>query len=142
MCLWHPSGYTVDVSVQKSAQIKAGEVIVALRLLPTAPSADGQSASITLLLSPERFELQKLSFNAPTGVQSPPAMIRFGPNTFYYYGKGGGGVAYPDVFYFNLRSQLLTFVFDSPYLQNENSPDTQTKRMEKTLLSGFRASTH
>jgi hypothetical protein len=29
--------------------------------------------------------------------------MRFGANIFYYYGAGGGGVAYPDCYYFDLH---------------------------------------
>jgi hypothetical protein len=37
-----------------------------------------------------------LSLVAPTGIDDPPERKQIGPETFYYYGPGGGGVDYVD----------------------------------------------
>src|SRR5690242_1115019 len=110
LCFWYSPVYTIDHERRSAAQNKDGEVIVTLRTTSLPRGAHGDDKfwpAITVLLYRENFELRQLSVHAPTGEQQPPAINQFGPNKFYYYGKGGGGVAYPDVFYFNLRGQVL-----------------------------------
>lgn len=74
---------------------------------------------------------------APMGYETPPDRVRIGKNTFYYYGPGGGGVAYPDGYFFNLRGKILVVDFDGPY-ENEKTPTPATKKMEQKLLASFR----
>jgi hypothetical protein len=74
---------------------------------------------------------------APTGIDSPPEPVRIGKNTFYYYGPGGGGVSYPDGYYFNLRGKILVIDFDGPY-ENDKTPTLETKKMELKVLASFR----
>ena len=73
----------------------------------------------------------------PTGIESPPEPVHFGKNTFYYYGPGGGGVAYPDGYYYNLRGKILIINFDGPY-ENDKTPALATKKMEQKILASFR----
>src|SRR5258708_14736993 len=49
------------------------------------------------------FDLQRFGETAPSGSESPPSPVQVGEYTFYYYGAGGGGVDYPDKYFFNLR---------------------------------------
>lgn len=73
---------------------------------------------------------------APTGVVSPPAKITAGNNIFYYYGPGGGGVAYPDRYFYNLNGKLLEFIFFDQ--DNAKTPSAQMKQTENQLLSTFK----
>lgn len=73
---------------------------------------------------------------APTGIESPPEPFPVGKNTFYYYGPGGGGVSYPDGYFFDLRGKLLVIDFDGPY-ENEKTPTPETKQMERKILESF-----
>jgi hypothetical protein len=36
------------------------------------------------------------------GIDEPPGEIKAGENTFYFYGFSGGGVCYPDMYYFEI----------------------------------------
>jgi hypothetical protein len=74
---------------------------------------------------------------APTGFDSPPEPQRIGQNTFYYYGTGGGGVSYPDGYYFNLHGKILAIDFDGPY-ENDKTPTPETNQMEQKVLASFR----
>lgn len=81
----------------------------------------GSDATISVSFSDEPFDLQSFVKNAPTGIESPPEPFRAGQNTFYHYGPGGGGVGYPDGFFFNLRGKVLVIEFDGPYI-DDNMP--------------------
>ena len=107
--------------------------------LRQADSSDKGHADIQVRLLPGAFDLEKLMRDAPTGEVRPPAPQRYGANIFYYYGRGGGGVAYPDIYYFNLAGHALQIVFDGPYSGDSNSPSAKTQAVEKVILSGFRA---
>src|ERR1700675_46615 len=54
------------------------------------------AVSITAFLTEQPFNLESFVAGAPTGIEDPPEPKQFGAQTFYYYGPGGGGVAYPD----------------------------------------------
>jgi len=82
----------------------------------------------------EAFDLQR--FMRTAGETSPPGPVPVGEYTFYYYGAGGGGVSYPDRYFFNLRGQTLYITFAGPYNGNTSSPET--KRLERELLETFR----
>ena len=62
--------------------------------------------------------------------------MHVGNKTVYYYGTGGGGVAYPDQFFFRLPSRLLQLVFNGPY-RNDKTPDGRTKAIEKEILGSL-----
>jgi hypothetical protein len=93
-------------------------------------------ANIGVCVLDEDFRAAALVRMAPTGNESPPEPIRIGKNTFYYYGPGGGGVSYPDVYYFNLRGKILLIDFDGPY-ENDKTPTPETKQMEQKVLTSF-----
>ncbi|MBV9266942.1 MAG: hypothetical protein JO061_12305 [Acidobacteriaceae bacterium] len=85
------------------------------------------------------FDLKRLVSDAPPGYDTPPTPKRYGPNVFYYYGAGGGGVAYPDIYYFNLHGRALRIVFDGPYSGADKSPNAEAQAIEKVILSSFKA---
>lgn len=82
------------------------------------------------------FDLQSFVETAPSGIESPPEPIRVGQYTFYYYGPGGGGVQYADVYFFNLRGKTLTITFDGPY-HGDKTPTPETKKLEPKILATF-----
>ena len=94
-------------------------------------------ANIRVCVLHERFRPSTLMRMAPTGIDSPPEPVRIERNTFYYYGPGGGGVSYPDGYYFNLRGKILIIDFDGPY-DNDKTPTPETKKMELKVLASFR----
>jgi hypothetical protein len=60
--------------------------------------------------------------------------FRVGSNTFYYIGAGGGGVNYPDTFFYNLHGRILVIEFNGPYPTDSKSPSDETKAIEKLVL--------
>jgi hypothetical protein len=106
-----------------------------------ASDSDREPADVQVCLLPGAFDLQKLIREAPTGYETPPTPQLYGANVFYYYGRGGGGVAYPDVYYFNVDGHALRIVFDGPY-RDSNSPTDKTRAIEKVILSSFRTIPH
>jgi hypothetical protein len=91
---------------------------------------------IDFLLKNDHFNLDRLKDHAPTGEGGPPPAVREGDNTFYGYGAGGGGVEYPDQFFFNFKGKTLYIVFDGPY--SGKSPTDETKEIESQMLASFR----
>jgi hypothetical protein len=87
-------------------------------------------------VSDQEFDLDILVKRAPTGIESAPEPSQVGKNLFYYYGPGGGGVDYPDVYYFNLRGKILAIGFDGPY-GNDKTPTPDTKQIEQKVLRSF-----
>lgn len=73
---------------------------------------------------------------APTGVVVAPEKRIYGNNTFYYYGPGGGGVAYPDQYFYNLNGKILRFIFFDQ--DNAKTPSAQMKQIENQILSAFK----
>jgi hypothetical protein len=94
-------------------------------------------ANIGICVPGEDFDLMAIAKMAPTGIDSPPEPRVIGENTFYYYGPGGGGVSYPDGYYYNLRGKSLVIDFDGPYA-NDKTPTDEAKRMEQKVLATFR----
>jgi hypothetical protein len=93
-------------------------------------------ANVEVCVMNEEFRTDTLVKMAPTGIESPPEPLQTGKNTFYYYGPGGGGVEYPDVYYFNLRGKILAIGFDGPY-ENSKTPTLETKQMEQKVLKSL-----
>jgi hypothetical protein len=93
-------------------------------------------ANIYICVDRNKFELSSLAALAPTGIESPPEPVEIGSRTFYYYGPGGGGVQYPDRYYFNLRGNTLSIDFDGPY-ENDKTPTERAKEMERKVLASF-----
>lgn len=94
-------------------------------------------AEIAVLLGTTRFDLHSLIKQAPMGSESPPDPIKVGRYRFYYYGPGGGGVCYPDQYFFNLRGKTLDIDFGGPCVRDK-TPTPETKKIERQLLESFR----
>jgi hypothetical protein len=94
-------------------------------------------ASISVIFSLEAFDLERIVTRAPNGVIKLDP-IQVGPYIFHYWGPGGGGVNYPDVYFFNLRGETLQFEFAGPYTGTSKSPDQQTQQIERKVLATFR----
>jgi hypothetical protein len=95
------------------------------------------AASISVIFSTEAFDLERIVTYAPNGViKLDPVQV--GSYTFYYWGPGGGGVEYPDDYFFNLHGRTLWLGFDGPYTERSKSPDGTTRQIEKKVLASFR----
>jgi hypothetical protein len=93
---------------------------------------------ILVALIDEPFDLQNLvRIGAPTGVEYPPAAMRIGRYTFYWYGPGGGGVDYPDRYFVNLKGKTLLIDFYGPYSSESKTPSQETKDLEPQILATF-----
>lgn len=112
---------------------KAAQEVRLLRL----QNGRDTTASIVLFIENQPFNLESFVAGAPTGIEDPPEPKHFGIETFYYYGPGGGGVSYPDNYFFDLKGKTLTMTFDGPYV-NDKTPSPVTKNMEERLLGTFR----
>ena len=103
-CFWYPPLYKREARLHESAFRKEGQLLATL--ISSEPreafSDDKEAAAIQVCLLPGAFDLQDLIRDAPTGYDTPPTRRRYGANVFYDYGGGGGGVAYPDTYYFSL----------------------------------------
>ncbi len=106
--------------------------------LRRATEEDRARAAIFLSFSKVSFNLQNFISDAPTGVERPPSPVRFGALTFFYYGPGGGGVAYDDIYYFNLHNRTLRIVFDGPFDGHSKSPSEKTQQIESAILASFK----
>jgi hypothetical protein len=101
------------------------------------PSAqDEEAASIDIFAYGMPFRPEDFTRFAPTGLEEPPQPIHALHGDFYYYGRGGGGVDYPDIFYFAIRGRTFSIVFNGPYSRS-NIPDPETKRIEPEVLATF-----
>lgn len=122
-CFQYPPSYKRTIGAKHSKEIKFRS------LRP--------EAFIYVLFDDKPFHLERFVTNAPTGVMEPPESVEIGGRTFYYYGPGGGGVDYPDRYFFNLRGKTLYITFDGPYI-DDKTPPPETKLMERKLLATFR----
>ena len=86
----------------------------------------------------EGFSLSKIRQNfAPTGFEDiDPEAKKIGANTFYYYGAGGGGVEYPDKYFYDVNGKILAIAFDGPY-ENSKTPTDEMKMFETEFLATF-----
>src|ERR1035441_1089811 len=93
---------------------------------------DEDEAAIEIILDRRPFNMDTIrSRYSPTGLEDwSPAPARFGGNRFYYYGAGGGGVNYPDQFFYNLHGQILRITFDGPY-DADKSPDNEAQEIDR-----------
>ena len=94
-------------------------------------------SDIYIFFGNKTFDLPGLVDHAPTGIDFPPEPFSAGRNTFYRYGPGGGGVFYPDQYFFNLKGKTLCITFDGPY-ERDKTPIPSTKALEPKLLSTLR----
>jgi hypothetical protein len=83
-----------------------------------------------------KWNLESYAGKGPTGIEDPPEPQKIGTNVFYYWGPGGGGVSYPDQYYYNLNGKELYFGFDGPYI-NDKTPCDWMKSIEKKILESF-----
>ena len=94
-----------------------------------------ESGPIEAELDDQAFNLESLAQLAPTGIEGPPEAKQFGTETFYYYGPGGGGVAYADRYFLAVRGKTLSIAFEAG---PSNVPSAETRTIEKPLLQTFR----
>ena len=100
--------------------------------------ARGPEAAIWVMVDTEAWDLNALVKSAPTGQEGPPQPRIIGGQVFYYYGPGGGGVCYPDQFFYDLRGKPLSILFLGP-CADDKTPSAETKKLEDQLLGVFRA---
>lgn len=90
------------------------------------------------MLDKRPFDLKIMQLDyAHTGWEAPE-QIEIGKYKFYYYGPGGGRVAYPDDYFYDLNGYTLEISFDGSYSSNEKTPTEKVKQMERTVLRTFR----
>ena len=95
-------------------------------------------ASISVLSTKINFDLQDIKQRfAPTGNEDLPEQVIAKQNIFYFYGSGGGGVSYPDNYFYNLNGKILIISFDGPYV-SDKTPSDETKQLESQILSSFK----
>jgi hypothetical protein len=122
--------------------IPANEWVVRLATKPQpmelSVADDEDNATINVIAYGAQFKRSGLSRFAPTGMEdTPPKRIHTARWEFYYYGPGGGGVDYPDLFYFDLRGRMFSFEFVGPY-EGDKTPSSATKQIEPKLLASLR----
>jgi hypothetical protein len=83
------------------------------------------------------WDLESLMKYEPTGQDSPPEPKIIDGQVFYYYGPGGGGVCYPDQFFYDLRGRPLSISFTGPCV-DDKTPAPETKEIEQKILATFR----
>jgi hypothetical protein len=94
-----------------------------------------ESSPIEAELDDQAFNLESLARLAPTGIEGPPERKQIGTETFYYYGPGGGGVAYADRYFLDVRGKTLSIAFEAG---PSNIPSSETRSIEELLLQTFR----
>ena len=144
-CFEYPPKY----KIAQSARAPEGSPYLTLRSyaeLATRPESvnlvgadsDQDNATLEVMLLGTRFNVDSLRRFAPTGFQDiPPKRVPAAHATFYYYGRGGGGVDYADSYFVNLRGRTLWIIFGGPYTEG-NTPAKITKDLEPKVLRSFR----
>ncbi len=95
-------------------------------------------ASIFIQFMDLNFNLRDIERRfSPTGDENLPSQLTVGQNTFYFYGPGGGGVSYPDNYFYNINDKILVIGFNGPYI-NDKTPSDETKQLEPQILSTFK----
>jgi hypothetical protein len=99
---------------------------------------DEANATIDVLAYGTPFRPGGLTRFAPTGIEDfQPKPIHTAHGEFYYYGAGGGGVDYPDAYYFGLHGKTFSIHFIGPY-DGDKTPAAVTRQIEPKLLASFR----
>jgi hypothetical protein len=109
------------------------------RLLLVTRQQGDKDAYLYATMGHDAFSMKALGAYAPTGVEVDdikPPVGKIGRNTFYYFGPGGGGVCYPDQYFYDLDGQILIFTFVGPCVNNE-TPTSATKQLEAEMLASF-----
>lgn len=101
-------------------------------------STDPDVATIEVYDEGFPFRVADLIRFSPIGDDNAPPLIHTAHADFYYCGPGGGGVTYPDNFYFGIRGRTFSIIFYGPY-KDDKTPDAETKRIEPEVLASFRA---
>ncbi|HTX42332.1 MAG TPA: hypothetical protein VMD25_10925 [Acidobacteriaceae bacterium] len=83
------------------------------------------------------FRLKDLIQFWPIDEDNAPPLVHAAHADFYYCGPGGGGVSYPDDYFFGARGRTFSISFDGPY-KGDRTPDAETKRIEPEVLASFR----
>jgi hypothetical protein len=122
--------------------IPVNQWVVRLATIPQptelAVADDEDNATINVIAHGTPFHRSGLTAFAPTGMQDiPPKLIHTTHQEFYYYGPGGGGVDYPDSYYFELRGRTFSLTFIGPF-EGDKTPAAVTKQIEPKLLASFR----
>ena len=136
-CFWYPPTYKTQAN-RDFPKDRQTLLTLTTDQPRNATLADKEFAYLAVYLLPGAFNLKSLIPDAPTGYDTPPRPLHFGANIFYYYGPGGGGVAYPDMYYFNLHGRALELVFAGPFPGDDKSPNAATQAIEKLILSSFK----
>lgn len=89
-------------------------------------------------LDHRRFDLHTIGEHYEHMGWTQPEPFRVGAHMFYYIGAGGGGVNYPDTFFYNLHGRILIIEFEGPYPPDSKSPSDATRGFEKIVLESFR----
>lgn len=104
---------------------------------PSEGAIDEKAATINISAFGIPFRPKDLAKFAHMGQEEfPPQRIHAAHGDFYSYGGGGGGVDYPDDFFFGLRGRRFSIEFVGPY-SGEKTPDPETKRIEPEVLASF-----
>lgn len=123
--------YTHDPECSREI-FEAAEAGRALRLQDT----QHPDACLCVTVGTDGWDLQAMTKYAPTGLESPPEPKIIAGQVFYYYGPGGGGVCYPDQFFYDLRGKPLSISFCGPCV-DDKTPTAETKKIEDQVLATF-----
>jgi len=93
-------------------------------------------AALCVNVGDEMWDLEAMSKSAPTGQEGPPQPKIIEGQVFYYYGPGGGGVCYPDQFFYDLKGKPLYLAFTGCI--DDKTPPPETKDIEQKVLATFR----
>lgn len=133
--LSYPATYRASDLPCHVAQWAASHGYQSLLYVREGDSEDAGSIHVTV--DRRRFNLENLR-QLHSRADEQPTMVKVGTNAFYYYGRGGGGVSYPDEYFYNLDGNILEISFDGPYPPNDNSSSAETKGIENKVLESFR----
>ncbi len=143
-CFEYPPQYKVapTVAAPGIGHPPANEWVARLATHPRpmviSVAEDEDNAAIDVIADGARFRAPQLTKYAPTGMQDVlPKLIHTGHLDFYFYGAGGGGVDYPDAFYFGLRGKTFSLLFWGPY-KGDKSPAEETRAIEPLVLASVR----
>ena len=143
-CFEYPAQYQVAPTVIAPG-VSTGPATEFLGRLATKPGPaelaladDEPNATIDVFAYGTPFRPDRLTRFAPTGMEDiRPKLIHTAHGEFYYYGAGGGGVDYPDAYYFGLHGKTFSIHFFGPY-DGDKTPAAVTRQMEPRLLASFR----
>lgn len=143
-CFEYPPKYKVapTVAAPGIGSVPSDQWIARLATNPRpmviSVAEDEDNAAIDVVANGTRFRPSELTRFAPTGLQDVmPKLIHSGNTDFYFYGPGGGGVDYPDAYYFALRGKTFSLLFWGPY-KGDKGPAAETRAIEPLVLASVR----